>query len=398
MTVRRQRKHRLGEGRVVVAVLHPPIADQHEIPGPTTWRRRRSREGQPEFVAGIHDHVSIVDAAEQLAHVSEPRVIADQVAPPRRRVGDPIVNGHFRLIAPVRPSLGKAAITQVGARRRHAHGLQRRVRHAFGPSDPIPVDLEIGAQPQPARPDDAGACDASEIDQDRLVLPRREAQIGRDDHPAALGVLRLERQTARLHHATLADRHVDAAVGRIDPAVRDEPRRGIARNPGAEIDVHVVIRRHALVRAQRERAEIAAVLSRDEIGHVPAGLVRRVHDGFRGPHRRHRERRRLARKSLIDEHVDVPGMVDRHQRDVIDEMGFPQLGADPHVVCAITLGQLVTANPDPVFRLRDAGRVLRVDAQSQRRSPQEVRDEVQPGAIVGEDPGTRALQPPLDQE
>ena len=68
-------------------------------------------------------------------------------------------------------------------------------------------------------------------------------------------------------------------------------------------------------------------------------------------------------------------MVDGHQRHVIDEVRFPQLGADPHVVGAVSRGQLVAANLDPVFRLRDAGRILRVDPQSQRRSPQEVGDE-----------------------
>ena len=101
------------------------------------------------------------------------------------------------------------------------------------------------------------------------------------------------------------------------------------------------------------------------------------------------------REPLVDEDLGVRGMIDDHQRHVIDEVGLPQLRGDAHVVRAVLAAQLIAADLHPVFRLRHAGRVLRVDAQTERRPPQEVGHEAHPGAVVGEHPRARALQPLL---
>src|SRR6185369_4398421 len=58
----------------------------------------------------------------------------------------------------------------------------------------------------------------------------------------------------------------------------------------------------------------------------------------------------------------------------------------------VTRHQLVTADLHPVFGLRHAGSVLRVDAKPERRAPEEVGDEAHAGAVVREDPRTRSLE------
>ena len=91
-------------------------------------------------------------------------------------------------------------------------------------------------------------------------------------------------------------------------------------------------------------------------------------------------------------------MVDDQQRHVIEEMRLPQFGGDPHVVGVVPRHELIAANLHPVFGLRDAGGVLRVDAKPERRAPEEVGHEAHPGAVVGEHPGARTLQPLLGDD
>ena len=124
-------------------------------------------------------------------------------------------------------------------------------------------------------------------------------------------------------------------------------------------------------------------------------MVPRTRDRLRQTHGLHGQRRRLAGEPLVDEHRDVFGMIDRHQRHVIDEVRFPQLGADAHVVGAVARDELIAADPHPVLGLRDAGGVLRIDPQPERRSPEEVGHEPHPRPIVCKHPGARALEPLL---
>src|SRR5262245_24114037 len=76
-------------------------------------------------------------------------------------------------------------------------------------------------------------------------------------------------------------------------------------------------------------------------------------------------------------------------------MRLPQLRGDPDVIRAVAGDELVAANLYPVFRLRHAGSVLRVDAQAKRRSPEEIGDEPHARAVVREHPRTRSLEPLL---
>ncbi len=86
-------------------------------------------------------------------------------------------------------------------------------------------------------------------------------------------------------------------------------------------------------------------------------------------------------------------MVDRHERDVVEEVRLPELGRDPYVVEAVAGRQPVAGNPDPVLAVDHRRRALRVDAQPERGAPEEVRDETHALAVVCEDPRARALEP-----
>ena len=150
-----------------------------------------------------------------------------------------------------------------------------------------------------------------------------------------------------------------------------------------------------MIAAALERAQIAPVLPADEIGHVATGLVPGVLDRLNGTRRPDRQRGRLAREPFVDEHRDLLGAIDHHQRYVIHEMGFPQLRCNPHVVRAIARNELIAANLHPILGLRDAGSILRVDPQPERRSPQKICHEPHPVSIVGKDPRARSLEPLL---
>src|ERR1700691_341138 len=76
-----KRQHGSGESGIVIAVFDPAVADDHEVADPTSWRRRLLRETQRQFIAGIHNYVSVVDVVDQVAHVTVARVVADQIAP-----------------------------------------------------------------------------------------------------------------------------------------------------------------------------------------------------------------------------------------------------------------------------------------------------------------------------
>src|SRR5215831_8738440 len=159
-----------------------------------------------------------------------------------------------------------------------------------------------------------------------------------------------------------------------------------------------MILRNPLILAALERREVTPIALSDKIGDIAAGIIPRLGDRTRVRERVDRERRRLTRKTFVDEHVLVDGMVDDHQRHVIDEVRLPQLGGDADVVDAVARDELVAANLHPVFRLRDTRRVDGVDAQPERRSPQEVRDEPHVVTVVREHPRARSLEPLLGDD
>ena len=93
--MRRQRQYRSREARVVVAVFFPPVADDNEVADEAGCGRGRFGKAQPQLVAGVHDHVPIVDGGDEIAHVAEARVVALEVAPSWRSASQ-LVTRTFR--------------------------------------------------------------------------------------------------------------------------------------------------------------------------------------------------------------------------------------------------------------------------------------------------------------
>jgi hypothetical protein len=79
-------------------------------------------------------------------------------------------------------------------------------------------------------------------------------------------------------------------------------------------------------------------------------------------------------------------------------VSFPEFGRDADVVHTASWLELIPTNLHPVFRLRNAGCVLRIDAQPQGRAPQKVSHKAHSSAIVCEDPRTRSFQALLGQD
>src|SRR5688572_1343958 len=77
----RQRQDGRGMLGVVVAVLLPAVADEHEVSRPAGRWGRGNRKAESELVARVHDDVAVVDAGNELAHVAEACIEADEVAP-----------------------------------------------------------------------------------------------------------------------------------------------------------------------------------------------------------------------------------------------------------------------------------------------------------------------------
>ena len=276
--------------------------------------RWRGRGGKPELqlVAGVHDHVAVVDAAEQLAHVAETGVITDQVAPLLRDIRQPIVLRQLEAPGAFERRAGESPVPQLRGLRNQPRRVQHGRAGAGRVAEPVPVDLQVGAEPQTRI--GAGPEGRAEIHHDRLVLAGRKPQIGVYDHPLAGRIPDLEGQSLRRRMTTLTDRDVDAAVGWIDPPVCDQPDRLIlSPGPLAELELHEMVPRDALVGAPLERREVPAILLAHDRRDVQPRIVPRAGDrpgGFRRMRRQHRD---LPGKALIHEDLQVFGMVDDQQ-------------------------------------------------------------------------------------
>ncbi len=101
---------------------------------------------------------------------------------------------------------------------------------------------------------------------------------------------------------------------------------------------------------------------------------------------------------LVDEELGSRRVVDNHERDVVPVMGLPQLGSDPYVVGPLSRRELVSAYLHPVLGLPDAGRVLRVDAETQWRPPDEIGHKPHRGPVESEQKGARAFEPLLGDQ
>ena len=186
---------------------------------------------------------------------------------------------------------------------------------------------------------------------------------------------------------------IELSVGWIQPCATSHsgPCRGASSGSSISTKWSRVI---ALVAATPGEVEMAIVAVAARSSEHVAPLDRRARRPTAAPGpvtmtpsdgRRHRE-------TLVDEDLGAGGMIDDEQRDEIEEVRLPQLRRDAQVVGAVARHELIAAHLDPVFGHQHVGRLLRVDAQAERRSPEHVGDKRHLAAVPGKQPRARALQ------
>jgi hypothetical protein len=184
---------------------------------------------------------------------------------------------------------------------------------------------------------------------------------------------------------------IELSVGCTQPCATSHsgPVRGGALR---QLQLDEVVARDPLVRAAAGEVEVAPVARAQGVRRVGAAVVPRGCELPDRPRHRDREGWRRDREALVHEDLRPVRMVDDEQRQQVEEVRLPQLRRDAQVVGAVVRGQLVAADLHPVLGRRRVRRHLRVDAQPQRRAPDEVGHEAHLAAVPREQPRARALE------
>ncbi len=197
---------------------------------------------------------------QQLAHVAEPRVVADQIAPPLRDVGDRCRRRESPAAADSSSRSSRSPDIAVRAVGLKPDDAERRVARSRRPRPGGPNTprgwFAAAAGARARRP---AAVTWPRSIRIVLFLPAGNPRSGdttthRPDRSCASS----DRPRGWILRA-LSNRDVDAAVGRVDPPGRHQPQPRIAWNLASEIDLDEMIRGDALILAEGERAEVTAV-------------------------------------------------------------------------------------------------------------------------------------------
>src|SRR5690242_980566 len=125
---------------------------------------------------------------------------------------------------------------------------------------------------------DAGLEHVRQIEEADLLATGRKTEVWTDDLPATFAVRNFHAQRLCLFVVTLTDCDIDRRIGRVHPAVCDEPERSACRNVVAEIELDVMIARDALVLTATKRVEIFSVDIVDDRSDVLSLIVHRAYD------------------------------------------------------------------------------------------------------------------------
>src|ERR1044071_7194088 len=87
----------------------------------------------------------------------------------------------------------------------------------------------------------------SQIKQANLFTTSGETHVWSHDLPATTTIRNLQTQRLRLFLLSLADGHINRRVGRVHPAVCDQPEWSARGRLVTEVKLDVMISRHALV-------------------------------------------------------------------------------------------------------------------------------------------------------
>ena len=178
----------------------------------------------------------------------------------------------------------------------------------------------------------------------------------------------------------------------MDPARGDEPERAGPRRRVRQLHLHEVRARDALIRPAAGEIDVAGVARGREIRDVASLVVPNRRERLDRPGGDDLQLRRRHREPFVDEDLGVVRMIDDEQGDEIEEVRFPQLRRDAQIVGAVARRELIAADLDPVLGHQHVSRRLRVDAEPERRPPDEIGDERHLAAVPGEEPRARSLE------
>ena len=183
-----------------------------------------------------------------------------------------------------------------------------------------------------------------ELDDERLVLARRESDVCDRRLPCAGGIAHLERRRRHGDGRLLRDRHIDACVRGVDPAAKKE--YGIAGSGRlAQVENQLVRPHHALVRGGRQIRNVHVVVVAQRWKDVGAALVDRRQRRHATRHLKeaklHRPRRH---ETFVDEYIDRIRMVDGEQLHLVRVGRLPELLGELKDVAAVARLQRVAWN------------------------------------------------------
>ena len=119
---------------VVVSVLNPAVAGDHIIPHPSGGRRRLLGKTQANLVAGIHDHIAVIDGGQQFADIAVASVVTLEITPDLLAGGDPVVVGQLGRRSIGLVDHGISAVMKIGQRRIQSRDLELSTRAGPAPT------------------------------------------------------------------------------------------------------------------------------------------------------------------------------------------------------------------------------------------------------------------------
>src|SRR6202000_1496470 len=111
----------------------------------------------------------------------------------------------------------------------------------------------------------------------------------------------------------------------MQPPRSNQPQWTRRRNIRAEIDLDVMIARHALVLPAPERIQILSIDGAQRLGNIISVIVNRARDSVWAFDRSHSKLYRRNCKAFVREYLCAYRMIDGHQMQRIVVVRLPQL-------------------------------------------------------------------------
>src|SRR6185369_3713319 len=171
---------------------------------------------------------------------------------------------------------------------------------------------------------DAWRKDAVQIKEANLLSPGRKTHIRPHHSPTATTVRNFQTQRPRLFLLTLADGDIDRGIGRMHPAIGNQPKRTGGRRVITKIDFDVMVAGHTLIRAATESIQIVSVECIYDAGDVLSFIVDRASDlAWRGDSCDF-QFSRGNNETFVNEDFGCIWVVDDHQAEMIVVVSFPE--------------------------------------------------------------------------